>query len=320
MSKQNTVLILEKEHYCDSSINLLKKNNVVVYSEYDEYETKDIDAIFCLLNKKLDDEFLSPFINLKFIVSPTTGYNHIDYNYLEYKNIELIFLKGENSFLDNITATRDLTWGLIISSIRNIPLSFNNTLKEKKWNRIPFIGRDLDSLTLGIVGLGRLGKMMFKIASAFGMKINVFDRNIDEEFCRLHNCNILTLEELILHSDIISIHINYEKNNIGFFGEDEFKLMKTGSFFINSARGEVVDEKAMLKYLKQKKINAAIDVVANEQNTDCSIRDELIEYAAENDNLIITPHIGGYTVDSIEKTQVFITKKFLRKAASLHEL
>jgi phosphoglycerate dehydrogenase-like enzyme len=140
---------------------------------------------------------------------------------------------------------------------------------------------------------------MAKYAHTFGMKILAYD-----PFISIYTDYVIpvkSLKELLTGSDIVSLHIPYTKENTHFINEEKFRLMKDGAFFINTARGEVVDEMAMLKALENGKLKgAAVDVISEEQVSD-KWDHPVIAYARNHSNLLFTPHIAGLTVESEEK-------------------
>ena len=145
----------------------------------------------------------------------------------------------------------------------------------------------LSQSTLGIVGYGRIGKKLASIAKHFGMKTLIFTRK-----------NNLKLNDLAKKSDVISINLSLNKNTKNIINKKFFSKMKTGSYFINTSKGDIVNYNDLLIYLKKNINGAAIDVYKNENSNDKEII-KLINYSKKNNNLILTPHIAGSTVDSI---------------------
>ena len=243
---------------------------------------------------------------LLFVASPTTGLNHIDLEHAKKHDVKIISLKGESAFLEKITATAELCWGLIISLRRGIPEAATS-VKEGHWDRNRVRGKELNESILGIIGYGRLGQKLAKYALAFNMKILVnTPQEINDpevEFCEL--------ETLLRKSDIVSLQVDSRPENYHMLGTKEFKLMKKSAVFINTARGDLIDEAALLDALKNKTISgAALDVIEEEFDIGHSSQD-LIAYARNHRNLIITPHIGGATYESQHKAAHFILEKLL---------
>ena len=219
-------------------------------------------------------------------------------------------MKGEKKFLNNITPTAELTWGLLLALIRKLPAAFDSVLNGS-WDRDLFLGTELKGKTLGIIGFGRLGKMVAKYGAAFGM--NVVYSDIDE-FESVLFAKPIELMELLTTSDVISLHIPLEHSTQGFFGEAEIKSMKEGAILINTSRGEVLNEDALLQALSSKHLSgAALDVLQGEVSADSISfkKNKLIDYAKKNQNLLITPHIGGACPDSMRLTEGFVAKKLI---------
>lgn len=306
------LLITEPENFSQLAIELLSKYFDVVLGVKDKndllHKVKDIDVIVLRLGFVIDSEVLLKASKLKIIATPTTGLNHIDCVFAESKGVRVISLNGEREFLDNITPTAELAFGLMLSLFRNIPSAIQH-VKGNGWSRDLFIGEELKGKTLGILGLGRLGKMMSRFALAFEMNVLFYD--VDEKVSD-SEVQRVELDMLLSSSDVISIHIPLNDSTEGFLCSDKISKIKKGSYLINTSRGEVLDEVALLSALEAKGIaGAALDVVCNEPDDSGQIESKLVEYSKVHKNLIITPHIGGACYDSMRATEEFITRKIL---------
>ncbi|MFX1383486.1 MAG: NAD(P)-dependent oxidoreductase [Promethearchaeota archaeon] len=302
------------------NLELLKKHfNLIMIEtpneDNDEILSK-IDVAFAPLGFKFNKEKIDKMPKLKVIASNTTGEPHIDRKYAESKDVEVISLKFEQEFLKTITPTAEHTWGLLLALMRRTPWAFNSVLSGT-WNRRLFGGKGmLSKLSIGIVGLGRLGSLVAQYAKAFGLKkIKFFDPYIDErEPNGLERVN--RLEDLVSSCDIITIHIPAEKKNYKIFNANLFAKFKRGSYLINTSRGELVDEVHMINALKSGILaGAAIDVFDGEyeMNHDELLQKSiLLKYAQNNDNLLITPHIGGSTIDAWRLTEEYTIKLILK--------
>jgi D-3-phosphoglycerate dehydrogenase len=255
---------------------------------------REYDVYFASLKLVLDRDILDMAENLKVIATPSTGTDHIDVDYATAKGIEIITLKNDTEFLDGVTATAELAWGLLLAAIRKIPWAFD-AAEDGIWARDLFRGHQLAGKTLGIIGYGRLGRMVAQYGKAFRMNVVACDvREIRPE----NQVKMLSLDELLKISDVLSIHIHLTPENRGLLNEAAFAKMKNGAVLINTSRGAVVDEKAFLNALESGKLLAAgVDVIDGEW--DDNLREHpLIRYARTHDNLVITPHIGGVTFES----------------------
>jgi len=249
----------------------------------------------------VNHEIMSCCPSLKIIATPSTGSNHIDIPDAEKNNIHVFALKGTD-VIDNIFASSEFTFNLLISTIRNTPYSFN-AVKEGNWRDIEekFRGRELNGLKLGIIGFGRIGKNLAKYSNAFGMEIYAYDPYVKINSGYVDQQD--NLNEMLEFCDAVAVCVHLNPETFKMINEDIFSRMKDGVFFVNTARGDVIDEQAFLKYLKNGKIKAAgVDVISDEYTTS---KDDhpLINYCKENSNLIITPHIAGLTYDSERKAQ-----------------
>ncbi len=246
---------------------------------------------------------------LRVIGSNTTGHPHIDVDHAQSRQIKVVTLKGHHDFLDKITPTAELTWGLIIALTRNIVPGFRAVL-EGQWDRRPFGGQAmLSRMKLGIAGYGRLGKIVSQYGRCFGMSVMYYDPYVDpvdhdEHVKRVHN-----LHELVAQCDIVSIHIPHEPETEKLFSQKVFRAFKQGAYLINTSRGEIVDSDALLKALGDGTLaGAAIDVIDQEFEPDFQSlmpKHPLWQYAATHSNLLITPHIGGSTFDAWRLTEAY---------------
>ena len=305
---------LEKLEFLENELQLFQKEFNTQVELMNHLSQNQYNVIFTRLGLNLDVNILSTQRNLLFIVTPTTGLNHIDLDYCKEKSIEVISLKGEIEFLAKVKSTAEHTWALLLALVRNIPNAFQQ-VKNDIWERHNLMADELDQKTIGIIGYGRLGKIIARYAEAFEMNILVNDiRDISNEVNT--NEQIVNIDELLERSDIICLMITYEKNNINFIDRTKMHKMKNNAIFINTSRGEMVDEEALIDALKNKEIAlVATDVLKNDSVWNGKLKKvpKIIEYAKHNDNLIITPHMGGYGESSIRKTRDFITVKFLNK-------
>jgi D-3-phosphoglycerate dehydrogenase len=268
---------------------------------------EEADVLWIRLRHRIDAEVLAAAPRLKIIITPTTGLNHIDLNEVHRRGMKVLCLQGETEFLNNVRATAEHTIGLMLSLLRHVPPAVDD-VKKGNWDRDRFKGRELFGKTIGIIGYGRLGRLVAKYLRPFETRILVSDPHINRE-SNNNGISAASLEDLLQQSDIVSLHASLSDVTRSFFGREQFLKMKAGAWFINTARGELIDEAALLEALRSRRLaGAALDVLCGEHEK--AIDDNpLISYARDNDNLLITPHIGGCTVESMEKTEVFMAKK-----------
>ena len=225
---------------------------------------------------------------VKVIGCNATSTEHLD----KYRKmgIKVIDLKGETAFLNTITSTAEHTIGLMIALMRNYKTALNEPYKDRE----EYKGHTLSGKTLGIIGYGRIGKMVDTIAKALGMEVITYDRYEG----LAHTFFVGDLDGLLANSDIITLHIPLATNE-GFFTKEMFAKMKPSSCIVNTSRGKIIENGALLEALKNKTISgAAVDFIEDKG---------LVEYARNHDNLILTNHLGGCTFGDMQRTEDFIT-------------
>ena len=264
----------------------------------------DFDAYYASAFVEMNKEVLDNAKNLKVIATPGTGTDHIDITEARRNGIDVLDIAEERELLKGFTATAELAWALLLSCIRKLPAAFD-CAKQGYWARERFTGYQLYGKKLGLLGLGRLGTMMAGYGNGFGMKV----LGCDLEEKNIAGVKQVALDELLVKSDVISIHIHLTEANKGFVSNELLKKMRPGVVIINTSRGAIIDEDALIKSLESGHVGAAgLDVIHGEW--DKNIYDHpLIKYARTHDNLVITPHIAGATVESIIGARVFLAKK-----------
>jgi phosphoglycerate dehydrogenase-like enzyme len=263
------------------------------------------------LGFNVDSEYMDKCPNLKVIVSNTTGVPHIDMEAARIRNISVCALHNEQEFLETITPTVEHTIGLMLASIRRIP-SAHSFACSGNWDRRPWGSpRMLSRLRIGLIGYGRIGRRVCKISKSLGMKVSWFDPNINtnEEGC------MNDIVELAENSDILSLHAVSNKNTYKLVNRRVLESLPYGATVINTARGELLDTDALIDLLESGHIWAAgLDTIDGEYEEDFSSifnKSRIVEYAKNHDNLILTPHIGGSTIDAWYETERRVIEKSL---------
>jgi glyoxylate reductase len=281
--------ILSKE--CDITVN--KKPNPPTKKEILS-NIRGMDAILCTLSDTIDREIMDAAgPNLKVISSYSTGYDHID---IEEANRRGIYVAYTSDILTESTA--DLTFALILSLARRV-VEADKFVRKKLWKYgwMPklFLGSDVNGMTLGIFGLGRIGSAVARRAKGFNMKILYYNRHriinqLDDPIE-----NYVDINKLLKESDFLSIHANLNKHSFHFFNETKFRKMKNTAFLINTSRGQIIDQRALIKALRNRWIaGAGLDVY--EKEPICSSNALL-----RMNNVIILPHIGSATYQTRSK-------------------
>jgi D-3-phosphoglycerate dehydrogenase len=298
--------ILEPNQFSKKAISDLEGiGKVELFNENDTLSEflADKTIIFVRLKYFLDEKLLSCAMKLKFVCSPTTGYNHIDNEYLDSRGINLISLKGEVSFLNTIRATPEHTFGLVLALLRNYKFSLCNN-QDGFEDRDVLKGFEIYQKNIGIIGLGRVGRIISEYFTCFGANVSFYDTKEVDFSNQITRVN--SLQDMVNGNDVIVLCASYSKENFEIINADLIELMK-GKYFINTARGELVDEKKLLKKAQVNHFKGlAIDVLSNE-NGQHNLNE--LRKLSKSKNIIITPHIAGATFESMSKTEEFIVDK-----------
>lgn len=267
----------------------------------------DFNVLIIRLAFNIDREVIDAGRNLKVLVSATTGLDHIDVEYALSKGIRVLSLQGEIDFLRTIKATAEHTWALLLSLMRNIRQASLSTL-DGIWDRDLFRGHDLAGKRLGIVGLGRIGEMVAHYGLAFGMQVFAYDPYRKDWLQEVERCS--DLGDILKVSDVLSLHTPLNEKTYHLIGINELKMLPKRAVLINTSRGGVLDSFALLKSLQEGCLEgAALDVIEGELDRALLMNNPLLIYAREHSNLLITPHIGGATFESMANTELFMSQK-----------
>lgn len=298
------ILITEPQDYSKKAIETYKSLGEVVLGGE---PTADVGVIVIRLKHKIDKSWLDKMPNLKIVASPTTGLNHIDVAEVEKRGIKLVTLRGHTAFLERITSTAENTLGLMLALVRKLPWAFED-VKAGRWNRDAFKGNQLSEKTLGILGLGRLGKIVARYGQALGMKVVAHDPHVSREEMEKLKVQSHGFEELFQNSDVLSVHVLLTDATHNLVKENHLKLMKPEAVLINTARAEIVEKGALEKALREKWISgAATDMMWDEAGDGSHLNNsELWKLAKKNKNVIIVPHTGGATYEAMQITEEYI--------------
>ncbi|PKB17469.1 D-isomer specific 2-hydroxyacid dehydrogenase family protein [Flavobacterium sp. 5] len=307
------IVVVESQNFSEEALRSLSEIGDIKLSDvHDKAQLinniKDAEVLFVRLRFYIDKEIIDACSGLKFILTATTGLDHIDVDYFERNGGRVVSLKGEYEFLKSIPSTAEHTWGLLLSSMRNIPNAFDD-VKDGYWRRDLFKGNNLKGKKIGLLGLGRVGIQVAKYGEAFDMEIGFYD--IENKINSYKKFDIPS--ELFAWADIVSIHIPLNQENIHFVDKRLLDQLNPNSILINTARGAVIDEIYLCNLIEIRRIKGyATDVLEEELNIDIG-KNKLVELSKKGFSIIITPHIAGATFESMDMTELFIVEKFYKE-------
>jgi len=263
---------------------------------------KGKDGLLCLLSDRIDTEIIAAGgESLKVISNYAVGYNNID---VEEATKRGILVTNTPGILTDATA--DLTWALLLACARRIPKSdrFVRDGRFVGWSPTLLLGREVYWKTIGIIGLGDIGAAVARRAKGFGMKILYHSRKRDLEAEEELGAIYVSIEDLLKDSDYVSLHVPLTPETRHLIGEKEIAMMKSTAILLNVSRGEVVDEAALIKALKEGRIDSAgLDVYEKEP--------VLSPGLAELENVVLTPHTGSATYEARDRMAVMAAENLV---------
>ena len=276
----------------------------------------DADALWTHFDFKTDKDLLDAGPKLKVVNTATTGTDHIDKAECARRGIRVLCTAKDDGLLDTFTATAECGWMLMLACHRNFRTVTAKASAGNWQGSEQHQGEQLSRKTLGVLGLGRLGKMTVEFGKAFRMRVLGCD-HLDINIPGVENVDF---ETLLRESDAISLHIHMTQENYHLFNADVFARMKPGAVLINTSRGDLVDEQALIAALDSGRLRAyGADVVHDEWRNDMS-EQPLVKYSQTHDNVVLTPHIGGATRQSIEDSRLFSAAKLAHYLQTGEEL
>lgn len=281
-------------------VDVYKNDHAIPRKEFLN-QIKDCDGLISLLTERIDKEAIDKMKKCKVIANYAVGFNNIDVDYAKSKGI--IVTNTPDVLTDS---TADLAMALVLACARRIPEAekFVRDKKFKGWKPKLFLGMELRDKYFGILGAGRIGSAVAKRAHSFGCKILYFSDIQNSEIEKKLGAKRESLNYLLQKSDLVSIHLPLNKRTYNLLNETNLNLLKKSAIFINTARGEIVDEKILISLLKEKKIFAAgLDVYENEPKLNKEF------YTLKN--VILLPHIGSGTTESRDKMSVLAAKNVI---------
>lgn len=281
--------ILICDRFAMEALVKLKQNPAFEVDSYSEEKLKTANALIIRSKFKVTKAILDNAPALEVIVTCTSGYDHIDLEETKKRNICVMYTPEAN-----VTSTAELTWALILAANRKLFLA-QKEMKSGVWNRDLFVSNELAGRTLGVVGLGRVGSRVAKIAHAFDMKVLAFDPyQTDLNFSK-SGAERVSYEEVLKGSDILTFHVPLTFETKNMFGASQLEYVSPDLILVNASRGCVIDEDAVAEALNEKKLGyAALDVFAKEPLS----RDSKL---LKTPRVVLTPHLGAYTEEAFLK-------------------
>jgi D-3-phosphoglycerate dehydrogenase len=268
----------------------------------------DYEIVWTKLAHRLTAADIPAQSRCRILAIPATGLDHIDLEACARAGLRVASLRGEVEFLRDVRATAEHTLALALALLRRLPAAHQSVV-QGAWDRDAFRGRELYGKTVGLVGLGRLGSIVAGYCRAFGMDVQGYDPRPDFPTELARRC--ASLAELMSTSDVISLHVAYHPGTRHVIDTEQLARVRPSAVLINTSRGGVIDDAALLAALVENRLaGAALDVVDGEPSVGAD--HPLVRYAQSHDNLILTPHIGGNTFESVAKTEAFIAEKVRR--------
>ncbi|GAC1388932.1 MAG: phosphoglycerate dehydrogenase [Vulcanimicrobiaceae bacterium] len=286
------------EPFAESGLAVLRQHGVDVVSCIGAERSAllaqlhEADGLIVRSETRVDRELLEAAASLLVVGRAGVGVDAIDVDAATQAGIVVV-----NTPAANTIAATEQTFALLLSLHRHTPQAYAS-IKSGKWERGPFIGNELFGKTLGIVGLGRIGGGVATRAQAFGMQVLACDPYISASRALAHDVELVPLEELLQHADIVTLHVPLNAQTSAFLDANRFAQMKQGALLVNCARGGVVDEDALLAALDSGHLRAAaIDVVGEEPPKAGSSGAKLHAHP----RVIATPHLGGSTHEALAR-------------------
>ncbi len=293
----------------EPGLELLKKTHQLEVFPYDRVPTKEEiikglkakDGLLCLLSDPIDQEVIYAEPNLKMIANYAVGYNNIDVKTATKRGIPV---SNTPDVLTDTTA--EMAWALLFSVARRTVEGdkFTRAGKFNGWAPLLMLGRDVSHKTLGVVGTGRIGAAFALKSKGFNMKVLYFDENRNDKLEKELNAKKVDLQMLLKESDYVSLHVPLIEATHHMIGDKELHVMKENAILINTSRGPVIDEKALIKALKEKRIfGAGLDVYEHEP----TIPKELLKL----DNVVLQPHSASATTETRTKMAIMAAENMI---------
>jgi glyoxylate reductase len=285
------VELLRNELWSDGVLDINPETDTIWTKDQliERLQAGSYTALYCMLTNRIDSEVMDAAPDLGVIANMAVGYNNVDVDEATRRGMPVTNTPG---VLTDTTA--DFAWALLMATARRVVEGdkFTRAGRFHGWGPLMLVGTDVHGKTLGIVGFGRIGRAVARRAAGFGMRVLYFDRfPADEATERDLNASSVSLEQLLGESDYVSLHTDYNPETHHLIGGPQLGIMKPGAYLINTARGAIVDEAALVEALKSGRLaGAGLDVFEREPE----IHQELLTL----DNAVLAPHIASASMET----------------------
>jgi len=311
--KLPTIVCADRFYMSDEAMRTLETAGRVIWADCESErelaeKVRNVNAKVIISEYfKITEPVMSASPALRGIVVWGVGYEHVDVDAASVKGLYVVNTPGSNA-----ESVAEHTFALILSLSRKLPQADAFVRKGGWVSReeagLPheLMARDLWGKTLGIIGLGTVGSRVARIAHGFDMRVLAFDSHVSAELAKERGAELVDLDELLRESDFVTLHVVLTEKTRGMIGTSKLNLMKPTACLINTSRGPVIDEKALIKALKEKKIAAAgLDVFDKEP---IDLGNPLLKF----DNVIVTPHCAGNSEEALRATSLMVSEEAVR--------
>ena len=293
----------------EPGLDLLKKEHELEINPYNRVLTKEEivegvrgkDGLLCLLTDQIDRDIIASESKLKMIANYAVGYNNVDVEMATRRGIPVSNTPGVLT-----DATAEMAWALLFSAARCIAEGdrFTRAGRFKGWDPMLMLGQGVSNKTLGIIGAGRIGTALGLKSKGFNMEVLYVNKRENEALEREVNAKKVEMCEVLKKSDFISLHVSLSESTRHMIGEKELKMMKENAILINTSRGPVVDEQALIKALKEKWIfGAGLDVYEHEPDVSAELKNL--------DNVVLQPHSASATIETRTKMALMAAENMI---------
>lgn len=296
------LLLMEASTFSASARGLL--DTAYSVQTYGEEPCSDAQVLVTGLATRIDRAFLSQFPKLHTVASLTTGTTHIDLAFLKSRGIRCVSLSAVRTSINTVSSTAELTVALIFALGRSVVAAHTEVVAKGVWQRMNFWGNELRGRTIGVIGYGRIGAQVSGMAAALGLRVVAHDIEADVP----RPLRVASLRELLGKSDIVTLHADFRGEVI--IGSEELAACRSRPLLVNTARGELVDEQAVCSALESGVLGGyATDVLVGENVEHWDpFSDPIIALARNGHNVVVTPHLGGCTVEGFQATQLAMSR------------